>query len=525
MTRRIASTVLFLCTLSACFFAAYRYFHAPRLSELCLSDSEYAALKASRQASNNLALNELRFDDAALFADEEGSRLFYSVPEKRTSDDPQVFIKGGREKLNLSCDASASFCAVYTSSEYREYEIVYTSLPLIKIDTRSEKIGDEDAAMRFTLADNRGSATRIITSEGVIHIRGNSTRYDPKNNFRITLYQQNSNKENDTALLGLRADGDWILYAAYGDQEKVRNVFSSNLWMDSCARNNSFGLVNGMEYRYAEVILNGSYWGLYALGYPIDAKQMNIVPDQRMEYDEFLFKKTSWGNAVKTDARSDGYELQFAAEEFVLNNGLSVLDNYYAGLLHPSAENLADLYMHTDMDTAIDIFLFLALVQGNDHVIPGTDSVKNIFVAVKVNDDWNRLVLFSPWDLDTVWGNGFFEGSSEHEYTIQPSDNSYAMQLNPVWRLLAMGDEEMAERVRRRYAELRSGEWSDEALSRRLDGLERDIFGSGAFARDKERWPQGAYIETTAGLSKFRAYVSERLSAMDAWVAGGFGIR
>ncbi len=523
MTRRTTATTLLLLTASALFLLTHRRFHAPRLSELCLSDTEYAALKVSRQASNELTPYELCFDDAALFADEEGSRLFYSLPEKRSSDDPQVFIRG-REKMKLSCDAAASRCVVYTSSEYREYEIVYTSLPVIQIDTRSEKIGAEAVAMRFTLADNRGSTTRIITSEGVIHIRGNSTRYDPKNNFRLTLYQQNSDRENDTALLGLRADGDWILYAAYGDQEKVRNVFSSNLWMDSCARNNSFGLVNGMEYRYTELILNGSYWGLYALGYPIDAKQMNIIPDQRMEYDEFLFKKTSWGNAVKTDARSDGYELQFAAEEFVLNNGISVLDKYYSGLLHTSEEQLEDLYLHTDMDTAVDIFLFLALVQGNDHIIPGTDSVKNIFVTIKADENWNRIILFTPWDLDTVWGNGFAEGSSEHSYTVQPTDNRYVMQLNPVYRLLAMGDKNMAERVRGRYAELRAGDWSDEALTRRLDDLERDIFGSGAFIRDKARWPEGSYVEAETGLSEFRAYVTERMSAMDAWVDETFNI-
>lgn len=426
--------------------------------------------------------------------------------------------------MRLACDASASRCIVYTNNEYREYAIVYTSLPVIEIDTRSERIGDEDVPMRFTLADNRGSTTRLITSEGVIHVRGNSTRNDPKNNYRITLYQQNSDRENDTSLLGLRADGDWLLYAAYGDQEKVRNVFSSNLWMDSCARNNSFGLVNGMEYRYTELILNGSYWGLYALGYPIDAKQMNIVPDQRMEYDEFLFKKTSWGSTVKTDARSDGYELQFNAEEFVLNNGLSVLDRYYAGLLHPSAENLNDLYLHTDIDTAVDIYLFLMLVQGNDHVIPGTDSVKNIFVTVKVNEDWNRIILFTPWDLDTVWGNGFFEGSAEHEYTVQATDNRYIMRLNPVYRLLAMGDRGMEERVRGRYVELRAAEWSDEALARRLDDLERDIFGSGAFSRDKARWPEGSYVEAETGLCEFRAYVTERMSAMDAWVDETFNI-
>ena len=88
-----------------------------------------------------------------------------------------------------------------------------------------------------------------------------------------------------------RTDGEWLLYSAYNDQERIRNVFSSNLWFTGNAGANRFGIKNGMEYRYLELFLNGEYWGLYALGYPLDSKQMQPETDSRAVKNIYMFKK------------------------------------------------------------------------------------------------------------------------------------------------------------------------------------------------------------------------------------------
>ena len=52
-----------------------------------------------------------------------------------------------------------------------------------------------------------------------------------------------------------------------------------------------------------------------------------------------------------------------------------------------------------------------------------------------------------------------------------------------------------------------------------IDGYERDIYGSGAYVRDMERWPDGNYQDPEAGLSIFREYVHARLRSMDSYIS------
>ena len=108
----------------------------------------------------------------------------------------------------------------------------------------------------------------FIFSDGNIHVRGRTAQTYPKKGYRISLIQESlggNTRPNHVSLLGMRQDDDWLLYAAYNDQEKIRNVFSSNLWKYTCATDNAQGMDIGMEYRYLELFVNGEYWGLYAL--------------------------------------------------------------------------------------------------------------------------------------------------------------------------------------------------------------------------------------------------------------------
>ena len=48
-----------------------------------------------------------------------------------------------------------------------------------------------------------------------------------------------------------------------------------------------------------------------------------------------------------------------------------------------------------------------------------------------------------------------------------------------------------------------------------IDQYENDIFESGAYLRDMERWPDGLYEDPEVKLSVFREHVMQRLSYMD----------
>jgi hypothetical protein len=50
-----------------------------------------------------------------------------------------------------------------------------------------------------------------------------------------------------------------------------------------------------------------------------------------------------------------------------------------------------------------------------------------------------------------------------------------------------------------------------------LDEYEEDIYGSGAYRRDMERWPDGSYSNPDKGLDTFRKYVFDRLEKLDEY--------
>ena len=92
------------------------------------------------------------------------------------------------------------------------------------------------------------------------------------------------------------------------------------------------------------------------------------------------------------------------------------------------------------------------------------------------------------------------------------------MKANLAYRIKRMGDNSLDEIMSKRYSDLRKTYWSDSNVIKLIDDYEEDIFSSGAFLRDKEKWPEGNYINVNLKLSRFKSYVIERLSYMDKYM-------
>jgi len=400
--------------------------------------------------------------------------------------------------------------------------LVFTTLPLLNLSY--EGVMDEQSVlkMEMSLFDNRQYASnRVVEAGGEIRIRGRYTRNFPKLGYKITLYDESvggHRRERDQSLLGMRQDGDWILYAAYNDQEKIRNVFCSNLWKESCATNNVFGLDNGMEYKYIELFLNGEYWGLYALGYPIDSKQLQLNG-----IGEYTYKKSDpYLSELSIDFNVKGAVQGYEIKEMGVNRVESwePLKRYYKAMLQEDAK-YSELRKVVDINNSIDIFLFINMIQGIDHAnLRGDNIIHNIYMTNKVSPDGNEeIMLYTPWDMDRTWGYGFGDYDS---YQVTP-DQNVIMQTNPVYLLLQQNDEDMKQRLVQRYRELRQGAWSDEHLMHLTYVYENQIFDSGAFLRDKEKWPNGIYINEQHRLNLFRRHILDRMICLDAYVNQYFG--
>ena len=538
--KRIFTAFIFI--LSFCLFIGIIFNNTDqfRFEDLLITKDEYEVLKASHNKSVQDMLDALSFNNTPLIFDELTDRWFYSLSADAAAINPSVGFNGAEKNIRIAFSQQiipgepTEFIA-YNESEYKTYTLVITTLPLAQINCDKEFLSiqnnvpetdlsidltEKTFPMQFTLVDNRPNAIQsMVVSNGLIHLHGAGTLHHPKKSFRITLLEKTAGKdqqENKTALLGMRQDGDWLLYPAYNDQEKIRNVFSTNLWYTSCADDNSFNLIYGNQYRFVELFLNNRYWGIYALGFPIDTKQMRIFPDNQGHYEEFLFKQKAFGPKTENlDPGYDGFIIQHEMSEPDLNNGILILKMYFSQLKNGAAGR----FWHNDELNVIDIWLFTKLGQGYDTVrIPGM--TKNMMVAIKKSDN-GRKILFAPWDMDIYWGNINDQTAKNMTipYALSPDDNSYEMTVNPV-SILRETDPDVNEKIRERYAALRSAGWSDRKIDEMLDGFEQDIYTSGAYHRDMERWPDGSYQDPQIGLSIFREYVHARLKSMDSYING-----
>lgn len=496
-------------------------------AELCISEAEMQEIMADRSQASQALYKEILFNEYALIYDNRDNRFFYSLVENsETAYNPYVKCVSagtdvrlaivGREITDEVIRNGEEFGLLfYTDKEYEYVKLAFTTLPLLSVEYEGELSIDEDipAPMKLRMFDNREDATqRIIDAAGEIHYRGRSSRYYPKKAFRFTLYTNSvgeNRRENKTALLGLREDGDWILYAAYNDDVKVRNVFSSKIWKESSSESNSCGVDNGMEYKWTELFVNGQYWGLYALGYPIDATQL------KMTAGEYMYAKTEPGTLEKNiDPYSEGAIEPYRIRKLGVNaeESWEPLSKFYIAM-RDSSDSYAAFRKITDRQNSIDLYLFLNLIQGVDHAdIRGANLTFNLYLTNKFCEGGTRQVmLYTPWDMDRTWGKGF---ASEGRF-VTP-DQNVIMETNLVHFLLEEDDEEIKEQLVQRYYELRESTWSEEHLLEILNTYEKQIFLSGAYARDITRWP-----ETNANvkdLSEFKKYVLERLSYMDIYI-------
>jgi CotH kinase protein len=144
----------------------------------------------------------------------------------------------------------------------------------IEVDRRigSKKV---DAAMRAP-----GFQGRVG-----IGTRGRWSRRFPKKSYAFEVREPDGGNRN-VSLLGMPADDDWILYAAYNDRTLMRNVlaYDTARWLGRYAA----------RTRFVELRLNGRYHGLYVLMEKLKLHRERVR-------GTFLLELTAHGQARRKD--------------------------------------------------------------------------------------------------------------------------------------------------------------------------------------------------------------------------------
>ncbi len=484
----------------------------PDMGTQTLSGQEAEALMESRTVTEDELLSGLLFAGEELPWDRPSGTFYLPVDMDEPSwetgtfqaadsgvkiwlldnpaeDDKQEAVREGKSYRILAV----------SESSYREYRIVFTGLPVLTLDTDSgAEIRYEEihGTMRFYKADSKTDwVTESVMSA---HIRGGSSRLNPKKSYKMTLYKENqtgsgSLRQNQMSFLGMREDDEWLLYAMYSEDTKVRDKLSLDIWNESGALQIDSEGFYGYHMEYIEVFQNGEYYGIYGLMEPVDYKQLELTKENEAQPVEYLYKQKDPGVFELKGSWTEQTEEDF-----------DMLNTYLAYLEADDVEFAEMMPRLINVDNALDVWLYLQAVIGMDNI------ERNIFYPT-VWEEGEYRIQFMPWDMDYTWGNVHdFDAGNRTRFSEEILTMRIAWKLGD--RLILLNVEGAREKIKARWKELRQTVYSDEWLTEHIDAYAHQVVDSGAFERDGVRWVNSGHNGDYESLKKL---VCERMAFLD----------
>ncbi len=459
-------------------------------------------------------LPELYFEGEALPCDRESKTFYVPVDMNNSQWETGTFASGdsgvevylldnplGDDKQSAVKESRSYRLLAVKADVCREYQVVFTGLPILCIDTEEEIRYDEVyGQMRLLLAETKEDW--VFESRMSGHIRGGSSRLNPKKSYKMTLYKQNQTgsgelRKNQVSLLGMREDDEWLLYGLYSEDTKIRDKLSLDIWNESGAAVMEQKGHYGWHMEYIEVFQNDTYWGLYGLMEPVDYKQLALTKEGAAQPEEFLYKQKDPG----VFELKGNHVVEDEAHFQMLNAYLACLeadDQVFA-------EKMPELI---DVDSALEVWMYLQAVLGMDNI------ERNIFYPTLYEDGGYRM-YFMPWDMDYSWGNVHdFEALNRSRFSEEIWTMRIAWKLGD--RLIRLDVEDARQKVIRRWKELRKTVYSDEYLRERIDAYVHQVMDSGAFDRNEIRWYDSQHSRE---FERLKDLACERMEFLDTWLS------
>ena len=317
--------------------------------------------------------------------------------------------------------------------------LLCTHLPIISIDTFGQDIpgrpfgfgmdnpsqemksrfhttpeGETEIVAHVSIIDNsnnwnHSSDAAAFESLATMRIRGNSSRFFDKPNYRIRLIHENG-ENNRLPLLGIAPGHEWALHGPFLDKTLMRNY----MWMNIAA-----DVINGPfvpEARFFELIINGEFQGLYVLMETLRVEPNRISLNryrQGMTETSYFFR-IEWERPTYREMDIfSAYTLRLEKESVVellyptyLNQSDRVR-NYVMGSISSLEHLLYSTEMlhnpraverYIDIDSFVDFFIINDFIGNNDLFAGSTYFHKDIR---------GRLVAGPVWDFNNIFDNFF----------------------------------------------------------------------------------------------------------------------
>lgn len=516
---------------------------APYVEHLCLDGRELVCDRESGILYATLpeTLRGGADYEAVLSADYVSSRLSAggdeSLPmkEKETSgyhlvvEDTEA-LPGGKLRFSaVSClrDYMVSLMDA-GGNVLQRHPLRFTYLPLIEITLPGcTSATFTRGSIRLTQAD----ADTVYAGDAMFRHRGASSLRYAKKNYAVKLCDADG-QAMDRRLLGLRDDNSWVLDAMTIDKACMRNRVSTDLWNDFSTppyhRREGWErkAKTGARGRFVEVFLNGTYHGLYCLSEKIDRKQLKLkkyVPPSGASdmLHGVLYKSVSYcpettmrvgvtPGAYDNDAPGGvwtGFEVKYPDRESERIDWGPLWNAVNFAANSTDEEFAAGIGTYFDLPVLIDLMLFIDVAYAADN------TGKNLYYYVyDVQDErYGSTLGVAVWDVDFSWGRNWEGKDLYRDYSIPFAYYNNWQLLN---RLSAVKGLAWNERLCRRYAELRKGEFSAERMTRRFTSYRALLTESGADLREQQRWPE--FHDDIAGdVDDISVWIERRLGFLD----------
>jgi hypothetical protein len=350
--------------------------------------------------------------------------------------------------------------------------------PIVSVDAE-RRVGRRDVAAQLRVPGFEG--------EVAMRTRGRWSRHFPKKSYAVELREPDGSNRN-VGLLGMPADDDWILYAAYNDRTLIRNVlaYDTARWMGRYAA----------RARIVRLRLNGRYHGVYVL------MEKLKLHDDRVRGD-FLLEMTSPRQARRKDP---SFRTPFARRPVVWEDPErdDLSRRRAIAIRNRVARAERALYRgrpgawrrHLHAGAAVDYLLVQELFKNQDAMLAST----------YVTGVRGALRLGPVWDFDFSSGNSH-RAPSRFLHGWMAAERPWAERL--------YADPGFRRQMARRWAELRRAGLRARLL-RAVDTYGRAL--APAARRDSVRWQAGGDRPrgTHAGhVGKLRRWLDRRIAWLD----------
>jgi CotH kinase protein/Secretion system C-terminal sorting domain len=383
-----------------------------------------------------------------------------------------------------------------------------SNLPIIVINTGGLSILDEPKITADMGVIDNGPGQRNQLTDAynnyngkiAIEIRGSSSQSFDKKQYSIEL-RNAANEDVSAPLLGMPPEEDWVLFAPYNDKTLMRDVMAYKIARDMGHY--------APRTRFCELVLNGSYQGIYVLiekikrdnnrvdinrldpaensgdnltgGYIIkidketgsgnDGWTSNFPPPERAE-SQVIYYQYHYPDAAEITVQQKNYIRQFIANFETTLNGTGLADpvNGYS--------------RYINVDSFIDFFIM-------NEVSKNVDGYRlSTFLHKQRDSDGGKLFMGPVWDFNLGFGNANYCTSGNPEGWVT-SFNSICPQdlwLIPFWWNKLYQDPTYRSKLAARWAELRTNELQTTRLHTYIDSV-YTVLNAEAAARNFQRWP------------------------------------